>query len=160
MQRTRIGCEEPGALRGVRPIGQPAGAARAADDGDSECYRWQNPREPAARRRLRRRGVQPCCDGSLQHLWQWYDDHRQGEEPDEFRGRAEPSNDEWRPHGDVRQQDGPPLHDGPGAWPGAGATTRRRPRRPRPTGVWFVYNSDDRQVRAAIFEPGMALASL
>ena len=28
MQRTRARCEEPRAVRGVRPVGQPAGAAR------------------------------------------------------------------------------------------------------------------------------------
>ena len=49
----------------------------------------QDPHQPAARRRLRRRGVQPRDDGSLQHPWQRHVDRRQGEEPDQFRGRAE-----------------------------------------------------------------------
>ena len=38
---------------------------------------------------LGRRGVQPGDDGSLQHTWQRYVDRRQGDESDEFRGRAE-----------------------------------------------------------------------
>ena len=103
--------EKPRALRGVRQIGQPAGGAAATDDGDSECRRRQDPHQPAARRRLRRRGVQPGDDGSLQHAWQRHDDRRQGEEPDEFRGRAESRDDEFRPDGDVRQQDEPHLDD-------------------------------------------------
>ncbi|MDQ2925961.1 MAG: hypothetical protein M3R43_10455 [Acidobacteriota bacterium] len=82
--------------------GNPTGAARAANDGDFECHGRQDPCQLAARRGLRRRGVQPCDDGGLQHAWQWHDDHRQREEPGEFRGRAEPANDEWRPDGNVR----------------------------------------------------------
>ena len=35
--------------------------------------------------------------------------------------------------------------------PGAAATTRRRPRSPGHTGTRFVYDSDDRQVTAALF---------
>ena len=35
LQRPRARREEPRALRRVRPIGQPAGGAAAADDGDS-----------------------------------------------------------------------------------------------------------------------------
>ena len=48
-------------------------------------------------------------------------------EPDEFRGRAESSDDERRANHHVRQQDEPHLHDEPGAWSGAAATARRRP---------------------------------
>jgi hypothetical protein len=96
----------------------------------------------------------PSTMEAFQHAWQWHDDHRQGEEPGEVRGRAEPSDDEWRTHGDVRQQDGPPLHDVAGAGSGTAATTGRRPWRPRHTGPRFVHDSDDRQVRAAILDRG------
>ncbi len=48
----RVGCEEPGALRGVPPVGQPADAAAAADDGDSERHGRQGPDESAPRRRI------------------------------------------------------------------------------------------------------------
>ena len=74
-------------------------------------------------------------------------DRDQGEEPDQFRGRAEPSDDEWRPNHHVRQQDEPHLHDEPGAWARAAAAPWRRPRATRHSRTWFVYDSDDRQVK-------------
>ena len=62
----------------------------AADVCHPECEGREDPRETAARRQFRRRDVQPGDDGSVQHARQRHDDHRQGEERDEFRGRAEP----------------------------------------------------------------------
>ena len=86
--------------------------------------------EAAARRQFRRRSVQSGDDGSVQHARQRHDDHRQGEEPDEFRGGAGPEDVaiERRAHDRVRQQDGPSLRDGIG---GRACRLLRRRRRPR-----------------------------
>jgi hypothetical protein len=89
----------------------------AADVRHPGCEGRQDPGEAAARRQFRRRGVQPGDAGSVQHAGQRHDDHRQGEEPDEFRGRAGPEDlaVERRAHDRLRQQDGTPLRDGVGA---------------------------------------------
>ncbi len=111
----------------------------AADVRHPEREGREDPREAAARRQFRRRSVQPGDDGSVQHARQRHDDHRQGEEPDEFRGRAGPEDVaiERRAHDRVRQQDGPSLRDGIGdraaaaASSGGDAAAGRRPRRGR-----------------------------
>ena len=113
VQWAGVGCEEPGALRGVRDSGnppaqpaQPMMVILSAEDGKILS-------EPAARGWLGRRGVQPGDDGSFQHARERNTDRRQGEEPDEFRGRAESADDEWRPDDRIRQQNEPHLHDEP-----------------------------------------------
>ena len=131
VQRAGVGREESGAVRGVRELGKSACPAGAAHDGDSEREGRQDLHQSAAGRRVRRRRFQSLDDGSLQHAWQRHVDRGQGEEPDEFRGGAESSDDEWRPNHHVRQQDEPHLHDEPGAWAGAAATAGRRPRAAR-----------------------------
>ena len=47
----------------------------AADVCHAECEGREDPRAAAARRQLRRRGVQPGDDGSVQHARQRHDDH-------------------------------------------------------------------------------------
>jgi hypothetical protein len=49
------------------------------------------------------RDVQPVDDGGLQHAGQRHTHHRQGDEPDDVRGRAEPADDELRADDRVRQ---------------------------------------------------------
>ena len=135
VQWARDRSEESDPLRGVqrhRP-GPGAGHARtggagwtaagarsqrqaAADVRHPEREGRKDPREAAARRQFRRRSVQSGDDGSVQHARQRHDDHRQGEEPDEFRGGAGPEDVaiERRAHDRVRQQDGTSLRDGIG----------------------------------------------
>ena len=112
-----------------------------------------DPREAAARRQFRRRGVQPGDDGSVQHARQRHDDHRQGEEPDEFRGRAGPEDlaVERRAHDRVRQQDGPSLRDGIGGRAAAASSAgdRRRQAAAAPDAAphsGFLHDHHGRQV--------------
>jgi DNA-binding beta-propeller fold protein YncE len=56
----------------------PVGPA-ATEDGHPERGRRENHHDSAACRRLRRGDLQPGHDGSLQHAWQRYADHNQGE---------------------------------------------------------------------------------
>ena len=80
--------------------GQPAPACSgtrsqrqaAANVCHPEREGWEDPRQAAARRQFRWRRLQPQHDGSVRHPRQRHHDHRQGEEPDEFRGGAEPEN--------------------------------------------------------------------
>ena len=137
-----------------RPIPRQA----AADVRHPEREGREDPRAAAARRQFRRRSVQSGDDGSVQHARQRHDDHRQGEEPDEFRGGAGPEDVavERRAHDRVRQQDGPSLRDGIGGRSAAAASTggdaaagrwpRRRPRRRDPG---FLHDHHGRQIGLA-----------
>jgi hypothetical protein len=115
-------------------------ACSAADLCRLECQGRQRPREASAGRRLRRRSVQSCDDGSVQHPRQRHDDNHQGEEPDQVRGRTELEDValKRRPHDRVRQQDGSSVRDGVGSRATAPISTARdswgtrpRPRRSR-----------------------------
>jgi hypothetical protein len=88
--------------------------------------------------RLGRRRIQSRDDGSVQRARQRHDDHRQGKQSNELRGRAEPRHDERRPHHHVRQQNTALVRDVGGTRPcsntgtgrpAAGPGTRRRRRR-------------------------------
>ena len=90
----------------------------------------------------------PGDDGGLQHAGQRHTDHRQGDEPDDIRGRAEPPDDELRADDRVRQQDGAHLHDGGRARTGAAAAAGRT-RGTRCSDSGNVHDSDDREVAVA-----------
>ena len=135
LQRPRARREEPRALRRVRALRQSAGEPPQPTMVILSADRRQDPDDAAAGRRLGRRGVQSRDDGSVQHARQRHADHRQGEEPDDLRGRAESADDERRADDRLRQQDRPPLHDERRARPRAAAAARRRPRRPRAPAV-------------------------
>ena len=147
---------------GTPPATDPERQA-AADVRHPEREGREDPREAAARRQFRRRGVQPGDDGSVQHARQRHDDHRQGEEPDEFRGRAGPEDVavERRAHDRVRQQDGPSLRDGIGgraaaaSSAGGDAAAGRRPRRwPRRRDPGFLHDHHGRhQVIESVSQP-------
>ena len=66
---------------------------------------------PAARRRQRWRGVQSQNHGSFQLARQWHADGDQGEQPHQFRGRADREDHDGRQDADARQQDGPHSAD-------------------------------------------------
>ena len=99
------------ALRGVRPLGQSAGeppqpmmVILSAKDGKI----------------LANLPLAGGSDGAVFNpaTMEAFSTHGNGtmtvvkeKQPDEFRGRAESSDDERRAHDDARQQDGPPLHD-------------------------------------------------
>ena len=162
--------EESDPLRGVqrrRPgpanrrtaAGARSQRQAAADVRHPEREGREDPREAAARRRFRRRSVQSGDDGSVQHARQRHDDHRQGEEPDEFRGGAGPEDVaiERRAHDRVRQQDGTSLRDGIGnraaaaSSSGGDASAARRPRRwPRRRDPGLLHDHHGRQIGAAI----------
>ena len=111
--------ERPDSQRRLTAAAARSQRQAAADVCHPECEGRKDPRQAAARRQFRRRGVQPGDDGSVQLARQRHDDHRQGEEPDEFRGRAKPEDlaVQRRAHDRVRQQDGPSVRDGVGAAP-------------------------------------------
>jgi len=103
---------------------QKRGAATAAGDGDPEREGRQDSHDAAARRLVRRRGLQPADHGSIQLTWERDSDGREGEEPDELRGGAEPGHDEWRTHVVVGAEHGTHLRDERGARARAAAAGR------------------------------------
>ena len=136
-----VACRNSGAPQ-EGPGAKPMMVILNADDGE-------DPRDAAARRRLRRRGVQSGHDGSVQHARQRHDDDRQGNQPDQLRRRAEPRHDGRREDADARHQDEPRPDDGRRVRPGAGGASRRRAgraRQPWPDDARFVLDSGRRPV--------------
>ena len=92
------------------------------------------------------RRVQSSDHGGVQHAWQRHADRRQGKQPDELRGRAEPADHERRAHGDIRQQDAASADDERRARTGAAAAAGWRPRRSGHASARLVHHSHNWKV--------------